>query len=219
MNAEPVQTRTEPEGHFCSVYQDDEGRLMALLRFVGSGLDRGEACVCVTEDALVGPLREGLIRAGVEVVYEEDTGSLAILSPADYGLVGKFQAEAMLASLAEAHQQAVRLGFAALRVAEDMTWTLELGIACDELRTYEALLNDLPSRGDRRHLCLYDRRRFAPAAILTVLRTHLVVVLGQQAFANPNIALSRPDLDFDQEVTLERVRSMLQQVRRYPIVP
>lgn len=205
-----------PEDHYCSVYERDDERVASLLRFIRGGLERHEACVCVTEEALTTPVTAALTLAGIDTVGEADQGSLAILTPNDYGLVGKFRAEAMIASLAEASQKAEELGFEALRVAEDMTWTLELAIAPDEVRRYEALLNAALSHSTFRHLCLYDRRRFAPAAMVTALHTHRQVALGQQLFANPYF--EPPQLVLDNEISADRVAWMLQQLRRYPII-
>ena len=56
---------------------------------------------------------------------------------------------------------------------------------CDRLIEFEARLNEFLVESRSVIVCLYDRRRFDPAVIHDVVRTHPVVVLGDQVYSNP----------------------------------
>ena len=62
---------------------------------------------------------------------------------------------------------------------------LGLESGCDRLIEFEARLNEFLVESRSVIVCLYDRRRFDPAVIHDVLRTHPVVVLGDQVYLNP----------------------------------
>ena len=66
-----------------------------------------------------------------------------------------------------------------------MTWALGPESGCDRLIEFEARLNEFLVESRSVIVCLYDRRRFDPAVIHDVLRTHPVVVLGDQVYSNP----------------------------------
>jgi MEDS: MEthanogen/methylotroph, DcmR Sensory domain len=59
-----------------------------------------------------------------------------------------------------------------------MTWVLGASNGTDKLIEYESKLNRFVRDHDARVICQYNRTRFSPELILSILRTHPLVVYG-----------------------------------------
>lgn len=120
----------------------------------------------------------------------------------------------MRASLAEAAQQAVAMGFGMLRIAEEMTWTLAAGIGAEQVVQYEALSNDtFFAAQPALDLCLYDRQRFGPDLLASVLRCHPLIVVDQHL--RQNIYYEPPALILDRASWSDRLDWMLSRLSQY----
>ncbi len=128
-----------------------------------------------------------LAEAGVDIALEQARG--AFQTRTEYESYrkddGNFHAQAMIDFLRDAEARAYAEGFSGLRVLGEMTWVLGLGAGWEQLIEYEALLNKFLENSRSLILCQYDRQRFDPVVIHDILRTHPVVILGDQVCPNP----------------------------------
>jgi hypothetical protein len=76
-------------------------------------------------------------------------------------------------------------GHARLRTRGDMGWALTGLADTDELMEYEARVNLLTHAHECAFMCVYDLNRFGGRAIMDVLSTHPMVVMGDRVLDNP----------------------------------
>ena len=89
----------------------------------------------------------------------------------------------MIALLRAETQRAIEEGYSALRVSSEMSWALKGLPGSERLIEYEARRTLLPGSGCLA-LCQYDRRPFDPQALLDVLETHPIAVIGTEIYDN-----------------------------------
>ena len=90
----------------------------------------------------------------------------------------------MIALLQTETERALADGYAALRVTGDMSWALRGIPGVNQLIQYEARLNTFFPGSRCLGLCQYDRRHFGDEALLDVLRTHPIAVIGSEVYSN-----------------------------------
>ena len=102
-----------------------------------------------------------------------------------YLKAGHFDPNSWIRFLSQEIREARESRFSGLRtLLGEMTWAIE-ETAPDILIEYESKLNDFVRDHDVRILCQYHRNRFSPELILSVIRTHPVVVFGGIVAKNP----------------------------------
>ena len=175
-----------PGEHLCPIYENAAERLAVVIPFIKHGLARRERCLFVANDRTTEEVIQVLSAAGIDVASERGHGALRFLNKSESFLLGReFDPDVMFGFLRREERQALADGYSGLRVAGEMTWALGPESGCDRLIEFEARLNEFLVESRSVIVCLYDRRRFDPAVIHDVLRTHPVVVLGDQVYSNP----------------------------------
>ena len=86
-------------------------------------------------------------------------------------------------------------GYPRLRTCGDMGWALTGLREIGELMEYEARVNLLTEHHDCTFMCVYDLNRFGGRAIMDVLSTHPMVVMGDRVYENPYYVDPREFLD------------------------
>jgi hypothetical protein len=82
--------------------------------------------------------------------------------------------------------EALAAGFAGIRFAVEMTWTLGPDISGGQLEHWEATINTIFVPGfPGRIICQYNQSRLAPEVLLAGLHTHPLAILGDQVCPNP----------------------------------
>ncbi len=176
-----------PGDHLCLVYDDDPAeQLPVLLPYVQQGLEAGERCVYVADDQTVDELRAALRGYGIEVDAHVASGALLLWTRAEWRQPGPLHSDKKAAQVRAAIADALDAGFAGVRFAVEMTWTLGPDIDAGRLRHWEATINtiftsDVPAR----IICQYSRRRLASEVVEAGLFTHPVAVLGEEVCPNP----------------------------------
>jgi len=66
-----------------------------------------------------------------------------------------------------------------------MTWALREMPGTDELMEYESRVNVFTRDHDCTLMCVYDVNRFSGKAVMDVLATHPMVVMGDRIYENP----------------------------------
>ncbi len=197
--------RLRPGDHLCLIYRSSTERTATLVPFLRQGLAVGARCFYIG-DRDDPELERALQAAGTSVAAERERGALVFLESCDL-LPDGFDSHAMLDLLRQAEQQALDDGFSGLRVA----WE-----ECDEelapLVEYEALLNHFLPGSRTAGLCLYRRTRRAAPLLHEVLRTHPLVVLGDQAC--PNAFYEAPEMVLATASPEDRISWMIAQILR-----
>ncbi|MBI2939286.1 MAG: MEDS domain-containing protein [Chloroflexi bacterium] len=202
-----------PGDHLCLIYDNLAEQMAAVAAFMRDGLAAGERCVYIADDRTFDEVAGGLAAVGIDVARERERGALLLLTKRDtYLRSGEFHPAAMIALLRQTIEDALAAGFTGLRATGEMTWALGTEVGCDRLIEYEALLNNFFPGRQILAICQYNRRRFPPTIIRDVLRTHPIVIVGDQVC--PSLYFEPPDQVLGQTSEADRVDWMLTQLRR-----
>ncbi len=165
-----------PNGHLALLYENRDGQFATAIPFVREGLERGERCLYVVDDNDVADVVDAMEAAGIDVEAARDTGLLSLHATADGAPGdGSFDPGDATACLDDVVAETVEeRGFERVRVAGEMTWTLDGdgGTDREALAAYEAALGDHVRGGAVTALCQYDRTRFPGAVLRDVVRSH-----------------------------------------------
>jgi signal transduction histidine kinase len=118
----------------------------------------------------------------------------------------------MLSAWQDRVRDASRRGFTASRVAVEPTWALEPEHGLEALFAYEALVKEFFASAPATGLCLYRQGPWPPSAIMDVLRTHRMVVVGD-TLCPDNMFYEGPARLREDRSDAERMRRMLDRVR------
>jgi two-component system, chemotaxis family, sensor kinase Cph1 len=166
-----------PHDHFCSIYENREEHYGVAIAFMQIGLDRGEKCIYIADDGMVGDVRQAMESEGIDV--ERATASKALVLATKeqaYLRHGSFNPDWMFTFWKEATQSAESEGFSALRATGETEWVVRGARGLERWMEYESRLTHAVSENKCSALCQYNRRLFPPELILDVIRTHPVVV-------------------------------------------
>ena len=56
-----------PHDHFCSIYESPDEHYAVAIPFIRIGLDRGEKCIYIADDGMVGDVRQAMQKEGIDV--------------------------------------------------------------------------------------------------------------------------------------------------------
>jgi PAS domain S-box-containing protein len=174
-----------PGDHLCCIYETEEEHRSVVTPFLRQGLEQGEKAIYIVDTRTAGTILGYLRDDGLDVESHLARGQLAVLTRDQaYMREGVFDPEGMIALLREETEQALAEGYPALRVTGEMTWALRGLPGSERLIEYEARLNEFFPGSQCLAICQYDRRRFDPAVLLEVLRTHPIAIIGTQVYDN-----------------------------------
>jgi hypothetical protein len=187
--AAPITLAGSPLGdtrHVCAFFGSEDEEYRVLLPFVQDGIDRGDKAVHV-----IGPDRRDahlgrLAAVGIDVVAAEASGQLEVRSSADtYLRLGRFFQERMLAVFERLSGGDEARGFARSRIVCWMDWAAESRASVDDVIEFEARVNDVWRRHDDVVICTYRAAQFGGAAVIDIMRTHPMVIIGGTLQRNP----------------------------------
>jgi PAS domain S-box-containing protein len=172
--------------HIGLIYESPSEQIAVAVPFIRDGLARGERCLYIAADHLITAVGAALEAASVEVAQERRRGALRFMTSHDASFGdGEFIPRTMIDFIRQAEAEALRDGFSGLRLTTEPVWQFGTAPGRDRLIEHEALLNHFPRSSKSVLLCHYPHSRFAAPCIHDVLRTHHLVILGDQVCPNP----------------------------------
>jgi len=202
----------EPGEHLCLLHDSEEERLAAVIPFLRRGLESKERCLYIACEGEADATLDGLSASGIDVEFERAREALVVSTVRDtYLRDGKFDPDQMVDLLRFEAERARHDGFAGLRVTGEMAWALGKHEGCERLVEYEAMATDVLKECGAIGLCQYDRQLFPSSLQREALRTHPVVVLGEQVC--PNAFYEPPRFVLGGADAVDRVDWMLGQLR------
>ena len=173
--------------HLCLIHRDAADRLSSSVSFIADGLERGERCIWVRDEDSAADVRDALRQGGVDVEEVSSRGAFAVLAATEtYLRSGAFHPEDAVAFHAQEADRALGAGFRGLRFTSDMAWALRHDVGGDRLESYEMLLNRFFRGSCASGMCQYGLHGSPAEVIREVLRTHPIVVVGEQVCPNPH---------------------------------
>jgi hypothetical protein len=172
--------------HLCAFFHSEDEELRTLLPFIIDGLAAGEKVVYLVNANKIEEHRLRLRDGGIDVETVEQSGQLEVIgwppSVRDGGPFEQLQASKMVDHLLSAARSQ---GYPRTRVVGDMDWASENQIRDADLIALEARLDAVYSRHNAWVICAYDLSRFSGVAVLGVMRTHPIALIGGVVQHNP----------------------------------
>lgn len=159
--------------HTCVFYRNEDSLREVLTPYIADGLRRGERCFCAQTPYICKRLIFDLQFLGVDTDTTIRQGALEIHTVDEvYFPSRKFEPEAMIDLLLRSMEDAWRQGFTALRTAGELSWASEGRTDCDQLVTYENLVEEVFPGKAVTGLCQYNTGKMSPEVLERVLGAH-----------------------------------------------
>ena len=190
--------------HVCCIYETEDEHRALLTAYLRQGLERNEKVLYIVDqhsvDTLLGYLRDEGIDPGPYL----GSGQLRFPTANQSYTEGRsFDPDAMIATLHEETATALAEGYRGLRMTGEMSWALQGLPESEGLVEYENKLNEFCPGNSCSAVCKYSRARFSPDLLISVVDTHPIVFLGDEAYDNHFFVTPQQMLQDRASTTLE----------------
>jgi hypothetical protein len=187
--------------HICAIFDDHVQQMEVMGPFASAGIQLGQRCVWVSSSPSADALRQSLHDMGGDVLTLEASGQLLILSePGFYLYEGIFEPERTMDLLRALLSDNQRQGYAAMRIANDVSWTGSERVDPDLWQEFESRLTEEVAGLPLCLVCQYDRRQVPGSIVVAAMRTHPAVILGTSFRQNPFYEPVKADRSGSREV-------------------
>jgi hypothetical protein len=173
--------------HVCAFFADDDEEYRVLLPFIREGLSCGDKAVQVINPKARHEHLQRLAGAGIDSAAHEQSGQLQIrINTEIYLREGRFDQDRMLAAFEEMAASARSAeGFPMSRIVCRMDWASEDQSRIQDVIEFESRVNDVWSRYDDAVICTYHLSKLSGDAVIDIMRTHPMVIIGGHLQQNP----------------------------------
>ncbi len=173
--------------HICAFFDSEEQEYNCLVPYFAEGLAQGEQVVTIRDADGIADHRRALAQR-MPAALDEPTRTQqfrVLASEETYLRDGFFGHERMGVMLEDVLKAAETSPFKRVRTCGDMSWALRELPGTDELMEYESRVNVFTAKHDCTLMCVYDVNKFSGRAVMDVLATHPMVVMGDRIYENP----------------------------------
>jgi hypothetical protein len=173
--------------HVCAFFSNDDEEYRVLLPFIREGLSRGEKAVQVINPEARQEHLHRLAEAGIDSTAHEQNGQLQIrINTEVYLRDGRFDQDRMLAVFEDMAASArSKEGFPLTRIVCRMDWASGDPSNIDDVIEFESRVNDVWRRYDDAVICTYHLPQLRGDAVIDIMRTHPMVIIGGHLQQNP----------------------------------
>jgi hypothetical protein len=172
--------------HVCAFFSTDEEEYRVLLPFIKDGLECGDKAVHVVNPHQHDEHLHRLDAAGIDSATALQAGQLDIkINTEAYLRDGKFDQDRMLGTFERLASGNANGGFPLSRIVCRMDWVVGDESRLEDVIQFESRVNDVWSRHDDAVICTYNLTKFGGDAVIDILRTHPMVIVGGILHQNP----------------------------------
>jgi len=172
--------------HVCAFFNNDDEEYHVLLPFIKDGFDRGDKAIHVVNAGQRHDHLQRLATVGVDTAAAETRGQFELRTNTDtYLRDGRFDQERMLAVFEQLAGGNATHGFPLSRIVCRMDWLADGKPAVDDVIEFESRVNDIWRRHDDAVICTYQLQQFSGDAVIDIMRTHPMVIIGGTLHRNP----------------------------------
>ena len=170
----------------CAFFNNDEEEYRILLPFIMDGLDSGDKAVHVLNPEQCQDHLQRLASAGVDPAAAQQRGQLELRTNTEVYLPdGRFDQDRMLEVFEQLASGNAKGGFPLSRICCRMDWAVEDRSHVDDVIEFESRVNDVWLRHDDAVICTYHLGRFGGDAVIDIMQTHPMVIIGGILQQNP----------------------------------
>jgi hypothetical protein len=172
--------------HVCAFFHSPDEEYRVLLPFIKDGFQSGHKAIHIVNRDQRQDHLQRLTAAGIDTAAAQQSGQLEIRTDTDVYLPeGRFDADRMISAFEQLASGAGTGEFPLSRICCRMDWVVERGSHLDDVIEFESRVNEVWSRHDDAVICTYHLGKFGGDAVLDILRTHPMVVIGGFLQQNP----------------------------------
>ncbi|HVU46237.1 MAG TPA: MEDS domain-containing protein [Terracidiphilus sp.] len=172
--------------HVCAFFSNDEEEYRILLPFIKEGFKSGDKAVHVLNPEQRPDHLQRLIDAGIDPAVALQSGQLELHTNTEVYLPdGRFDQDQMLEVFEHLASGNAKGGFPLSRICCRMDWAVEGRSHVDDVIEFESRVNDVWHRHDDAVICTYHLGRFGGDAVIDIMRTHPMVIIGGILQENP----------------------------------
>ncbi len=173
--------------HVCAFFASDDEEYRVLLPFIREGLSSGDKAVQVINPEARQEHLQRLAEAGIDSTAHQQSGQLQIhINTEVYLRDGRFDQDRMLAAfeeMAASARSAER--FPMSRIVCRMDWASGDQSHIEDVIEFESRVNDVWRRYDDAVICTYHLAKLSGDAVIDIMRTHPLVIIGGHLQQNP----------------------------------
>jgi hypothetical protein len=172
--------------HVCAFFNSDEEEYRVLLPFIKDGFQCGHKAIHILNSGQHQHHLERLAQAGIDPNVTQETGQLELRTDIETYLPdGRFDADRMITAFEQLASGNAKGAFPMSRVCCRMDWAVESGSHIDDVIEFESRVNDVWGRHDDAVICTYHLGKFRGDAVIDIMRTHPMVIIGGILQQNP----------------------------------
>src|SRR5277367_3451915 len=172
--------------HVCAFFNNDDEEYRVLLPFIKDGFERGDKAVHVVNPDQHRDHLQRLAAAGIDAGAAQQSGQFELRTNTEaYLRDGRFDQDRMLESFEQLASGNAKGGFPLSRICCRMDWAVEDRSHVDDVIEFESRVNDVWHRHDDAVICTYHLGRFGGDAVIDIMRTHPMVIIGGILQENP----------------------------------
>jgi hypothetical protein len=172
--------------HVCAFFNSEDEEYRVLLPFIKDGFDSSHKAVHVVSPTRRTRHVEHLAAVGIDVAAAQDTGQFEIRDSTEtYLSDGRFDQDRMLHTFKSMAGGSADGTYPLSRIVCQMEWASCHPSCIHDLIEFEARVNDVWCEHDDAVVCVYDLARFSGDAVIDIMRTHPMIIVGGILQQNP----------------------------------
>ena len=172
--------------HVCAFFNNDEEEYRILLPFIKDGMKCGDKAVHVLNPEQHRDHLQRLTAAGIDPEEAQQSGQLELRTNTEVYLPdGRFDQDRMLKVFEQLASGNTTGSFPLSRICCRMDWAVEDQSHVDDVIEFESRVNDVWLRHDDAVICTYHLGKFSGDAVIDIMRTHPMVIIGGILQQNP----------------------------------
>jgi hypothetical protein len=172
--------------HVCAFFNSDEEEYRTLLPFIREGFQSGHKAIhVVNPDQRAEHLRR-LQETGIDPSLSQQTGQLEVRVNTEVYLPdGRFDGKRMITMFDKWASENSGGTYPLSRICCRMDWAAASKSRIDDVIEFESQVNEVWSRHEDAVICTYQLNKFSGDAIIDIMRTHPMVIIGGILHQNP----------------------------------
>lgn len=172
--------------HICAFFSNEDEEYRVLLPFIKEGLEYGDKAIQVVNPQQRDEHLRRLASAGIDPAVAQETGQLEIkINTEAYLRDGKFDQDRMLATFEQLASGNAPGGYPLSRIVCRMDWVAGDQSRLQNVIEFESRVNEIWDQHDDAVICTYHLSQFSGDAVIDIMRTHPMVIIGGTLQQNP----------------------------------
>jgi hypothetical protein len=172
--------------HVCAFFNSDDEEYRVLLPFIRDGFQCGHKAIHVLNPNQHQDHLQRLAEAGIDSTAALQTGQLELRTNTETYLPdGRFDPDRMIAAFEQAASGNAAGRFPLSRICCRMDWAVADGSHVDDVIEFESRVNEVWHRHEDAVICTYHLGQFGGDAVIDIMRTHPMVIIGGILQQNP----------------------------------